>query len=524
VRELSFDSFRALAADGGTVPVWRDFLLDALTPVEAFARLRRGPFDFLLESTAMGSDVWARYTFIGSDARRAWRMTDGMVEDWTPGAGWHGARRPADPLADLQSLPGSGAVSQDPTPFWAGAVGYVGYDVVRHLERLPAISRRDTTIPEAMFIVPAAVLTLDKFKAQARVVAGVEVERGADARRLREAFDSGRAEVERVVERLRGERIALPPLELSGKDHPAEGASSRSREEFLADVERAKEYIRAGDAFQIVLSRRIELHRDFEPAVLYRALRAINPSPYMYHLAFGDVELVGSSPELLVRVADRRVVVRPIAGTRPRPEDPDEDESVAQELSSDPKERAEHLMLVDLGRNDVGRVARYGTVHVDKLLAVERYSHVLHLVSDVSGELAAEMTALDALRATFPAGTMSGAPKVRAMEIIDELEPVRRGPYAGAIGFIAAGGRHMDLAVTIRTCVIERDRVFVQAGAGIVADSVPEKEWEETEKKAQAVLVAITHAREHARARARVPEGVAAGVSDGESTPAAAPR
>jgi anthranilate synthase component 1 len=499
VRELSFERFRALAADGGTVPVWRDCLLDALTPVEAFARLKRGPFDFLLESTAVGSDVWARYTFIGSDIRRGWRLRDGTVEDWNPRDGWHGARRPADPLADLQTLPGPRSGLQDPTPFWAGAVGYVGYDVVRHLERLPSLSASDTGIPDAMFVVPAAVITLDKFRAEARIVAGVEVERGADEKELRRAFDGGRAEVDRVVDRLRGDRITLPSLDLAGEEAPAIGNSSMSRDEFLAGVERAKEYIRAGDAFQIVLSRRIELERDFDPLILYRALRAINPSPYMYHLAFEDVELVGCSPELLVRVADRQVTVRPIAGTRPRPDDPEADERMAAELRSDPKERAEHLMLVDLGRNDIGRVASYGTVTVDKLLEVERYSHVLHLVSDVSGELADSQDAIAALRATFPAGTMSGAPKVRAMEIIEELEPVRRGPYAGAVGFIGAGGRHMDLAVTIRTCVIEKNRAFVQAGAGIVADSVPEKEWEETEKKAQAVLLAISHARTHAR-------------------------
>jgi anthranilate synthase component I len=506
VHELSYEQFRDSARGGGTIPVWRDALLDALTPVEAFARLRRGPFDFLLESTAVGSDVWARYTFIGSDARRAWRLRRGVVEDWSPERGWFGARQPEDPLEDLGRLLAVGywplphsPAKPEPTPFWAGAVGYFGYDVVRHLERLPSLAQDDTTIPDAMFVVPAAVITLDKFKAQARVVSGVEVDARASEADLRTAWESGRAEVDRVVERLKGDRIMLPPIELSDSDVPAEGLSSRSREEFIADVERAKEYIRAGDAFQIVLSRRIELERDFDSAVLYRTLRAINPSPYMYHLAFDGVELVGCSPELLVRVADNRVTVRPIAGTRPRPANPEADDRMAEELSSDPKERAEHLMLVDLGRNDVGRVARYGTVNVDKLLAVERYSHVLHLVSDVSGELAEGKTAIDALEATFPAGTMSGAPKVRAMEIIDELEPVRRGPYAGSLGFIGAGGRHMDLAVTIRTCVIEGNRAFVQAGAGIVADSVPEKEWEETEKKAQAVLVAIAHARRHSQ-------------------------
>jgi len=495
VRELSFERFCALAANGGTVPVWRDSLLDALTPVEAFARLRHGPFDFLLESTAVGSDVWARYTFIGSDARRAWRLRDGVVEDWLPRNGWHGARTPADPLAELRALVGSPATTADPAPFWSGAVGYVGYDVVRHLERLPDAPPRDTLIPDAMFVVPAAIVTLDKFRAEARIVVAADVTTGTDSTRLRQTFDAANAGIDSVVSRLRGERIVLPPLELGRPLDPAEGRSSRSRDEFMRDVETAKEYIRAGDAFQIVLTRRIELEHDFDSATLYRALRAINPSPYMYHLDFGDVELVGSSPELLVRVADGAVTVRPIAGTRPRPGEPGDDDRVAAELRADPKERAEHLMLVDLGRNDIGRVSRYGTVTVDKLLEVERYSHVLHLVSDVSGELVDGRDAIDALRATFPAGTMSGAPKVRAMEIIDELEPVRRGPYAGAVGFIGAGARNMDLAVTIRTCVIADGRAFVQAGAGIVADSIPESEWEESARKAQAVLVAIAHAR-----------------------------
>lgn len=458
-------------------------------------------FDFLLESTAVGSDVWARYTFIGASARAAWRLRDGIVEDWSPQQGWHGKRTPEDPIADLARLVNTAAAREDPTPFWAGAVGYVGYDVVRYLERLPKPPPRDTNIPDAMFIVPSAVVTLDKFRADARIVVNVDLAPNAPEPTVRSEFDRARAEIDSIRQRLQGPRILLSAFEPHADADPVQGESSRTRQEFISDVDRAKEYIRAGDCFQIVVTRRIEVDADFDTATLYRALRAINPSPYMYHLAFGDVELVGSSPELLVRVSEDRVTVRPIAGTRSRPTDTGDDERVATELREDPKERAEHLMLVDLGRNDIGRVSRYGTVHVEKLLAVEKYSHVMHLVSDISGTLAPGHSAIEALRATFPAGTMTGAPKVRAMEIIDELEPVRRGPYAGAVGFIGAGAQQMDLAVTIRTCVIEKagggssGRAFVQAGAGIVADSVPEREWEETEKKAQAVLLAIAQAR-----------------------------
>jgi anthranilate synthase component 1 len=273
------------------------------------------------------------------------------------------------------------------------------------------------------------------------------------------------------------------------------GRSTYEKARFLADVERIREYIMAGDCFQALLARRIELAHDFESADLYRALRALNPSPYMYHLQLDGVELVGSSPELLVRVADGRVTVRPIAGTRPRGATPADDERLTADLLADDKERAEHVMLVDLGRNDVGRIARYGSVRVSDFMTVERYSHVLHIVSQVEGELRDGCSALDAFRATFPAGTMTGAPKVRAMEIIDELEPERRGAYAGAVGYIATGDERMDLAITIRTCVIAGGTASIQVGAGIVADSVPEREWDETENKARALLTALGRVR-----------------------------
>jgi anthranilate synthase component 1 len=276
---------------------------------------------------------------------------------------------------------------------------------------------------------------------------------------------------------------------------PAAGKSSYERAAFERDVQRIKDYIVAGDAFQVLLARRISLPHDFDTTDLYRVLRALNPSPYMYHLQLDGMELVGSSPELLVRVQGDTIIVRPIAGTRPRDGRPQVDAKLAEELLADEKERAEHLMLVDLGRNDIGRVARFGSVRVTDLMTVERYSHVLHIVSEVQGDLQPKVSVMDAFRATFPAGTMTGAPKVRAMEIIDELEPERRGPYAGAVGYIGADGRRMDLAITIRTCVVADGVASVQTGAGIVHDSVPAREWEETESKARALLTAIGRAR-----------------------------
>jgi anthranilate synthase component I len=478
------------------VPVWRDILLDAETPVSAFAKLRRPPFAFLLESAPAGGETWARYTFLGTEPRAAWRLIDGVIEEWSPGTGWHGARRVDDPLADLDALVGEHRPVDVPElgDFWAGAVGYFSYDVARLIERLPTPPRRAVAAPDALFVFTRALVIIDNLRAQARIVVAVPVPAGADEAALRRLYDEASREVDDVAARLQGPSV-LPPLDLDPAAPPATGESSYAREDFLRDVERIREYIVAGDAFQVLLARRIAVPHDFPSESLYRALRAINPSPYMYHLALDGVELVGSSPELLVRVRGERVTVRPIAGTRPRGATAEADEALAGELLADEKERAEHVMLVDLGRNDVGRVAKYGSVQVTELMAVERYSHVLHLVSQVDGELRDGLTAVDALRATFPAGTMTGAPKVRAMQIIDELEPERRGPYAGAVGYVAAGGRRMDLAITIRTCVIADGVANVQVGAGIVYDSVPQREWDETENKARALLTAIGRVR-----------------------------
>ncbi|HVH39832.1 MAG TPA: chorismate-binding protein [Gemmatimonadaceae bacterium] len=496
---MSFDAFmdRARAHGAGAlVPVWRDCLLDSDTAVSAFHRLRQQPFAFLLESAPAGGETWARYTFLGTAPRAAWRLVDDRVEDWTPALGWHGARTPADPFADLQAILDAHPPAEVPElgAFWGGAVGYFSYDAVRHIERLENPPPRTTDAPDALFLLTGAVVIVDNLRAQARVVVGVVVPDLPDEAACRRAWDDAQREMDETILRLRT-GPALPPLELDPGAAPAEGMSNYGREKFMADVMRIKEHIVAGDIFQGLIARRISVPRDFDGTSLYRAIRVLNPSPYMFHLVLGEMELVGSSPELLVRVADGKVVVRPIAGTRPRAATAAEDDARSAELLADEKERAEHIMLVDLGRNDVGRVAEYGSVEVTELMKVERYSHVLHIVSQVEGRLRGGLSAIDVFKATFPAGTMTGAPKVRAMEIIDELEPERRGPYAGALGYIAWGDRRMDLAITIRTCMLTGDTASVQAGAGIVADSDPASEWAETENKARAMLTAIGRVR-----------------------------
>ncbi len=487
---------RASPAAAHIVPVWRDCVLDRDTPVGAFAKLRRGPFAFLLESAPAGGETWSRYTFLGTEPRSAWRLRDGVVEDWRPDRGWHAPRKPADPLADLDAIISQAKPVHVPElgVFWSGAVGYFGYDVVRFVERLPNAPPKANTIPDALFVLTRSMVIADNLRGRARIVTGVVVPAVAGEDEVRALFQDAIAEIADIESRL-GADSTLKPLSLDSSVPSALGTSSLSREQFMKAVEDIREYIRAGDCFQALLSRRIDLEADFDSTSLYRALRAINPSPYMYHLVLDGMELVGSSPELLVRLDNDRVTLRPIAGTRPRGVTPERDDELARELLADPKERAEHVMLLDLGRNDVGRVARYGTVKVTELMQIERYSHVLHIVSQVEGTTREGTTAMDVLRATFPAGTMTGAPKVRAMEIIDELEPVSRGPYAGAVGYIASGGRRMDLAITIRTCVVAEGIASVQAGAGIVADSVPEREWEETENKASALLTAIGQVR-----------------------------
>jgi anthranilate synthase component 1 len=487
----SFEDFRALARGAGLVPVSRSMLFDTQTAVTAYARLARPPFGFLLESV-VGGETWARYTFLGSEPREAWRLAGSRIDRWTRGTGWTEGVDVADPLADLEiDLLRATPASVPGLPrFWGGWVGFFGYDMIRRIERLPDAPPATLDLPDALFMRTGAVVAIDNLFGRAHVIVPVETT-GADEAELRRLYDEAAAEIEEVEERLRSgpdpAPLHLGPL--AAVDPPFE--SSSSRQEYEDNVRRIQEYIRAGDAFQVVLSQRLRMRLEADPFDLYRVLRSVNPSPYLYYLNLDGFQLVGSSPEVLVRLEEGQVIVRPIAGTRGRGSSAAEDEELGRDLLADPKELAEHLMLLDLGRNDVGRVAKFGTVRVKERMVIEKYSHVLHLVSTVVGELDDDLTALDVFRATFPAGTVSGAPKVRAMEIIDELEPVRRGPYAGAVGYIAHGGQAMDLAIAIRTVVAQGGHAYVQAGAGIVADSVPATEYEETLNKARALLRAV---------------------------------
>ncbi len=474
-------------------------VLDADQPVAVLAKLARPPFSFLLES-AEGGERWARYSFAGTEPREAWRYRGGEVSRWTPGHGWAAAGRTSDPMGHLGGAlrsrgvaPGVAADAGLPR-FFGGAVGYFGYDVVRTLERLPAAPPDDLGLPDGLFMVADTVVVLDNLFHRARIVVSVEVPPGSTERARGELYDHARERIDELLRRLTAPHT-LEPLALDATLPPAEAVSPCPPERYKDGVSKIREYIAAGDIFQAVLSRRLDLPGTVDPLRLYRYLRALNPAPYLFYLALDGVTLVGSSPEVLVRVEDRIVTVRPIAGTRPRGADAEADAALAAELRADPKERAEHMMLVDLGRNDVGRVARYGSVVVSELLALERYAHVQHLVSEVQGELAPGKDAVDALKACFPAGTVSGAPKVRAMEILDELEPTRRGPYAGAVGYLGWGARALDTAIAIRTCVVLPDRVSLQVGAGIVADSDPQRELEETEAKARAALRAVALAK-----------------------------
>jgi anthranilate synthase component I len=481
------ETFKKLAARYAVVPVWREILADFQTPVAAFSRLDPRPNGFLLESVE-GGERWARYSFLGGDAFAAVTARDGVVHvEGTP------VVVPEDgepPLAYVKRLL---EVTRAPTleglpPLHGGAVGYIGYDCVRELERLPHAPPDDTGIPDLALLLTRTIVVFDHFAQRAFVITNV-----AGARDVDRSYDDAVARCEEVVERLSAP-LAAPTVDIP-LDAPAEFSSLIDDDEYARWVTLAKQHIYAGDIFQVVPSRRFEMGVAGSTFPAYRVLRNLNPSPYMYFLRCavgdsGDVEIAGSSPEPLVRVTGDLVVSRPIAGTRPRGATADEDEELEADLLADVKERAEHVMLVDLARNDIGRVARYGSVKVDDLMIIERYSHVMHIVSSVSGRLAPGRTAFDALTASFPAGTVSGAPKVRAMEIIDSLERTRRGPYGGVVGYFDFSG-NIDTCITIRTIVATGGRAYVQAGAGVVADSIPETEAAETRNKAEALLRAV---------------------------------
>jgi len=502
----SRDEFLAAAGKGNLIPVYRELLADSDTPVSAYAALGAGEHSFLLESV-VGGATWAAYSFVGVAPRAVVRWSAGAPgKDGTASVTWYdvdtgGPPRTvewatSDPTAALAEVLGELRPVDVPglPRFWGGAVGWIGYDCVRAFEDLPARAPRDRELPALCMVVTDTLLIFDNLRQTLKVVATPYVAR---AERAEVAYERACARIDAVIAKLRAPRTPLPELALprAGEGAGAVPPSSFGKDAFLAAVDRVKDYILAGDAFQVVLSQRFsEPAAGARPLDVYRALRVINPSPYMFHLEFPEARVTGASPETLVRLEGGRVEVRPIAGTRPRGATIAEDERLAAELRADPKELAEHLMLIDLGRNDVGRVAEVGSVQVAEQMVVERYSHVMHLTSHVVGKLAKGRTWLDVLRAAFPAGTLSGAPKIRAMEIIDELEPHQRGVYGGAVGYVSYTG-NMDLAIAIRTLVSDGTTVHVQAGAGLVADSVPELEYQETVNKARAVLRAVAMAR-----------------------------
>jgi anthranilate synthase component 1 len=457
----SRDEARALARDHRLIPVYREVLADMLTPVRAYSLLcPPGEPGFLLESVE-GGERLARYSFIGVQARQL-ELGEG------------------NPLDALGTVAGEETAPVKGVPrFHGGAVGYLGYETARHFERLPVAKGAPPPMPESSFVRAEDLAVFDHVTRRLQLL--------TIHRPDREDYDDAVARIDAMEQRLASDQLPLPQRGVDG----AKWESNVTEGQFHAMVDAAREHIMGGDAFQIVVSQRFRKPLGAAPFDVYRCLRAINPSPYMYFLALGgDRHVVGTSPEKLVQVEGRRVETRPLAGTRRRGADPAEDRRLEKELLSDLKERAEHVMLVDLGRNDVGRVATPGTVTVDRLMEVERYSHVMHISSTVSGELREGRTSLDALRAAFPAGTVSGAPKIRAMEVIADLEPDQRGVYAGSAGYVSFGG-NLDMAIALRTIVVADGMAYVQAGAGVVADSRPEREYEETFEKAGAMFKAI---------------------------------
>jgi len=473
------------ASEVGVVPVYREVLADLETPLTAYLKVAGHP-SFLLESVEQGERV-ARWSFIGTGERRRIEAR-GRQLTITSGAALERIESD-DPLRELWDRTVRHVhASVDPRelpPFWGGAVGYASYDLVRCYERLPDANPDELNVPDMCFVEPEVVVAFDHLRRTIKIIASARADDADDLARAR-------AQVDATVDRLRG---PLPGVPGDRAGQRTEFTANFTPDGFRDAVRRAVAYVHAGDVFQVVPSQRLSADLGVHPFAVYRALRRVNPSPYLGYLDMGPVTLVASSPESLVRSDGRQVETLPIAGTRPRGGDPDRDDALAAELLADEKERAEHVMLVDLGRNDLGRVCRFGSVRVQDLMRIERYSHVMHLVSTVVGELDADKTPLDALAATLPMGTASGAPKIRAMEIIDELEPVRRGPYAGAFGYVSLDGR-MDMALTLRTMVVTGGRLHLQAGSGIVADSDPETEYQESINKLAALRRAVEMATE----------------------------
>jgi anthranilate synthase component 1 len=507
----SREEFRALARDHTVVPVWRELVADLITPVAVFARLCRDDEPgFLLESVEH-AERWSRWSFVGRRAAATLvaRGREVAVDHRIPGeirldAGILNA---VDDVLRLYRSPRLDALP----PLHGGLVGYLGYDVVREVERLPDVPKDDRGYPDAVLSIIGELAAFDHFRQRVTLISNAFVPPDATAADLDQVYDEAVARLDQLVADA-STPLDEPLVEPPDTDGPLPDITSPTGSAVYRNaVAAAKEHILAGDIFQVVLSQRFDFDLDADPLDFYRVLRQVNPSPYMYFVRTPEVSVAGSSPEPMVQLLDGRVISRPIAGTRRRGRTDEEDRRLGAELTEHPKELAEHVMLVDLARNDVGRVVRFGTETVDEMMTLERYSHVMHLTSQVSGELAAGRTPIDVLRATLPAGTVSGAPKVRAMEIIDEFEPVKRGPYAGVVGYLDFSG-NIDTAIAIRTLLVDpTGRACVQAGAGIVADSVPEDEDRECHNKAEALLSAVAGARRMTADRRRAGSGRAAG-------------
>ncbi len=478
--------FKKKSREGNLIPVYKEIIADLETPLSAFLKIK-GKTGFLFESLE-GGEKWARYSFIGTNPSM---IIEGKGKDLVIRKGSQRKKITAvnDPLEVISAeLKKYKPVTMPGLPrFFGGFVGYIGYDTVRYFEKLPDNKRKGLNLPDIFLMLTDTLVVFDNITHRVQVISNAHIEK-----RPEEAYEKARKKIDSIIRKLRAAAIA-PKIQKSSRGNSSKEqvfSSTFSKKDFMKAVEKTKEYVRAGDVIQTVISQSFHRETDIPPINAYRALRVINPSPYMFYLETGKCTLVGSSPEILVRVEGDTVEVRPIAGTRRRGKTPEDDLFMEEELRGDPKEIAEHIMLVDLGRNDAGRVAVTGTVKVTELMNVEKYSHVMHLVSNVVAKLKKKHDAFDVMRASFPAGTVSGAPKIRAMEIIEELEPTRRGPYAGSVGYFDFSG-NMDMCITIRTIIFKDKKAYIQAGAGIVADSDPALEYKETLNKAKGMFKAI---------------------------------
>jgi anthranilate synthase component 1 len=480
----SAEEFIKLSSKGNLIPVYREILADMETPVSAYRKIAGDKDSFLFESV-VGGEKWGRYSFLGSEPTVIFKSKDGKIELLEKGKTTSFDIK-GDPLHHLKELMSRYEPVKLPglPRFFGGAVGYIGYDMVKFFEKLPNSVEDDLGLPDALFMITDTIIIFDNVNQKIKVVSNAYTEGKDTDQAYKDAVDRIEAMIARI-------KAPLPPSKKRRSNPQKKDIHSNFTKEAFTDiVEKARDYIKAGDVFQVVLSQRFEVENQEDPFEVYRAIRSLNPSPYMFLLNMGEISMVGSSPEVLVRVEEGEITLRPIAGTRKRGETEEEDRALEKDLLADPKERAEHIMLVDLGRNDVGRVSKTGDVEVDELMIIERYSHVMHIVSNVKGKIKDDLDSYDVLRACFPAGTVSGAPKVRAMEIIDEFEPTKRGPYAGAVGYFSFTG-NMDICITIRTILMKGDKAYVQAGAGIVAYSDPESEYIETVNKAKGCIRAL---------------------------------